>query len=123
MLVKTGTQAPRAALAMVPETGERWYLPELLRLRGECLWRQAELGRAAPRRRAKELEAACAEAASQGARFWALRACTSLARLMLSQGESRAARERLAAACEGFTEGRPLPDLEEARQILREEGA
>jgi predicted ATPase len=120
---KEATAILDAALAMVAETGERWYLPELLRLRGECLWRQAELEANSPSAAREQLEAACAEAASQGARFWALRASTSLARLMLAQGESRAACERLAAAGEGFTESRPLPDLEEARQILREEGA
>lgn len=112
-----------AALAMVAETGERWYLPELLRLRGLCFWRQAQVEEGSPAAAREQLEAACAEAAAQGARFWALRSCTSLARLMRVQGENAAAVERLSAACEGFGEGASLPDLEDARQVLREAGA
>ena len=112
-----------AALQVVGETGERWYMPELLRLEGECLWRQAELEGGDVSGAREKLEAACSQAASQRARFWELRACTSLARLMLGQGERQSAHDRLAAVCEGFQADHDLPDMAEARKLLSEMAA
>jgi class 3 adenylate cyclase/tetratricopeptide (TPR) repeat protein len=109
-----------AAQELVGETGERWYLSELIRLEGECMEGQTGLGEGDLRAARAKLEAACSEAASQRARFWELRACTSLARLMLRQGERQAAHDRLAVVCDGFQDAHHLADMTAARELLAE---
>jgi predicted ATPase len=103
------------ALEWAQRTGERWFEPELHRLKGEWLLRH---------RRGTETmaEAAFARAISnaveQKARFWELRACISLARLYDGRGDPGCAREVLAPVCAWFSEGFDLPDLQEARALL-----
>ncbi|MGO8918596.1 MAG: AAA family ATPase [Stellaceae bacterium] len=105
----------RAALDMVERTGERFFEPELHRMRGEWLIahrRDAQV-------RAEELfRKALAMARQRGAKLWELRAAMSLGRLWLSQGKDTNAREVLAPIYAGFTEGFDTPDLAEARTLL-----
>jgi class 3 adenylate cyclase/tetratricopeptide (TPR) repeat protein len=56
----------------------------------------------------------------QKAKFWELRATTSLTRLLKSQGKTQDAREMLAEIYNWFTEGFELPDLKDAKTLLDE---
>jgi predicted ATPase len=94
---------------------QRWYLPELLRLKGEML-----LQRGPDRSSLAEgcFEAAGELAREQGALFWELRIALSLARLRVNQRRQNDARQILAAVYDGFTEGFGMADLRAARAML-----
>lgn len=102
-------------LALVEQTGERWFEAELHRLRGELLL-------ALPRADRTEAEAcfhrALWVAREQDARLWELRAGASLARLWRDRGQWAEARDLLAPVYGWFTEGFDTPDLREARALL-----
>jgi predicted ATPase len=55
---------------------------------------------------------------AQGARGWALKALTSLTRLIAERGERQQARDRLTAIYADFTEGFGTPDLQDAKALL-----
>jgi predicted ATPase len=96
-------------LQRVEDTGERWIWSEVQRVRGEVTHETAA---------AEALfEAALAVAEQQGARAWALRAATSLARRRRS-----AADEVLKPLLASFTEGGGTQDHVEARSVLRDCG-
>jgi predicted ATPase len=103
------------ALARVNRTGERWFEAELHRLKGEALLAYSS-------ERAGEAEAcyqqALAVAHKQGARFWELRATTSLARLWAEHGERQKTHDLLAPIYGWFTEGFETPDLADAKALL-----
>jgi predicted ATPase len=96
-------------------TGERLYLPEVLRLKGRVL-------RALPRpndddaevwfRRSLELSR------DQGARGWELRAATDLAASLADRGEDENARAILRPVFGQFTEGLDTADLVAAKRLL-----
>jgi adenylate cyclase len=101
------------ALALVEETEERFWEPEVRRLRAETLGALGnEAGAEASFLKAIEV------ARGQGARSWELRAATGLARLWMRQGKDEQARELLAPIYGWFTEGFDTPDLVEARELL-----
>jgi predicted ATPase len=105
------------ALASADSGLERWYVPELLRLKGTLILREArDDGRDT---RARDcFEQALIVAREQGALFWELRAATSLARLLADQNNPKAARNVLASTFSRFTEGFATPDMREARELL-----
>jgi predicted ATPase/DNA-binding winged helix-turn-helix (wHTH) protein len=96
--------------------GQGWYLPELLRIRGELLLQDARLrtGTAAETCFLESIETA----RQQGALFWELRSALSLARLRLTQDRADQARQILAPICGQFTEGFETADLRAAREVL-----
>ncbi|HEY1926156.1 MAG TPA: winged helix-turn-helix domain-containing protein [Caulobacteraceae bacterium] len=96
-------------LRRVEDTGERWIWSEVQRVRGE-LTRDAATAVAL-------FEAALAVAQQQGARAWALRAATSLARRRRG-----AAEDVLKPLLASFTEGFGTQDHVEARAVLRDYG-
>jgi predicted ATPase len=107
------------ALDIVGRTGERWFEAELHRLRGEALLKSFEPDHtedfaAASFRRAQEI------ASRQGARLWALRAGTSLARLWRDQGKRQQAHDLLAPVYGWFTEGFDAVDLKDAKLLLEQ---
>jgi DNA-binding SARP family transcriptional activator/Cdc6-like AAA superfamily ATPase len=103
------------ALAAVARSGERYFEPELWRLRGELLWRQG-----APLPEVAALfEQAVESAERSGARLAELRAMTSLCRLLQEQRRAAEARDRLAALLDWFPETLDSPDLREARALLQ----
>jgi hypothetical protein len=110
------------ALAMVEAgfgTSEAgWLAPELLRLRGELLLSQGEP--AAAEAVESFFRQALDLAHQQGALSWALRAATSLARLLRDQGRQAEAIVRLRPVFERFTEGFGAGDLIEAKRLLDE---
>ena len=59
-------------------------------------------------------------AQKQSAKSWKLRATTSLARLLTSQGRRDEARAMLADIYGWFTEGFDTPDLKDAEALLKE---
>lgn len=98
------------------ENGQVWYVPELLRIKGDVLLRQAGNGSAAAAEdcfnQAREM------AREQGALFWELRVALSLARLLRNQGRSADARTILQPVYDRFTEGFDTADLNLARVLL-----
>jgi DNA-binding winged helix-turn-helix (wHTH) protein len=98
------------------ETGLRWLDAELQRLKGELILLQGR--RTARTQAAASFHRALEIARAQGARFYELRAATSLARLCRghrNQGDARGALERIYAE---FTEGFETPDLQAAAACL-----
>jgi class 3 adenylate cyclase/predicted ATPase len=103
------------ALQMVERTGERWFLAELARQKGQLLLRQGYS------EAAEELyRQALGIAQEQEAKLWELRAAASLARLRRDQGRRAEAHDLLAPVYGWFTEGFETPDLKEAKALLDE---
>jgi predicted ATPase len=107
------------ALATVEKTGQRTHEPELHRIKGVLLLRQAVPD-------AFQAEAcfqhALVVARRQQARSWELRTALSLSRLWQQHGKRAAARELLAPIYSWFTEGFDTADLQEARALLENLG-
>jgi predicted ATPase/DNA-binding winged helix-turn-helix (wHTH) protein len=98
------------------EDGQRWYVPELLRIKGEVLLSQAPNEYAAA---AEDCFDQAGELArEQGALFWELRIAISLCRLRVMQGRGEAARQILAPVYERFTEGFGTADMRAAKVLL-----
>ena len=104
-------------LAHVERTGEKVEQAEMLRLKGEVLLMRD--GRATAEAE-RCFRAALEIARAQEARWWELRATTSLARLLDKQGKRDEARTILAEIYGWFTEGFDTADLKEARALLDE---
>ena len=103
---------------MVGRTDILCYEAEVHRLdRGELFLARSPLppgGRAVVFPRASNMPA------QQRAKFWELRAATSLARLWRDQGRHAEARDLLAPVYGWFTEGFDTLDLKEAKALLAE---
>ena len=103
------------AATVVETTQERWAEAEMHRLRGTLLLSMHEHAAAEDSYRR-----ALAVARRQSAKFWELRAATSLARLWRDQGKRDEARDLLAPVYGWFTEGFDTLDLKEAKALLDE---
>jgi predicted ATPase len=103
--------------AEIERTGQHWFDAELHRQRGELLLRRAP---ADPDGAETAFMRAVKIARSQQTRTFELRAASSLARLWRGQGKRTEARDLLAPAYRGFTEGFDAPDLTEAKALLDE---
>ncbi len=88
---------------------------ETLRIRGEVLLKQRNVNLAEA-----DFRDAIALSQSMNAKAWQLRATTSLARLLASQGRRDEARSMLAAIYNWFTEGFDTADLKDAKALLEE---
>jgi hypothetical protein len=104
--------------AGVGEDSQLWYVPELLRIKGEVLLRQSS-DQAVPVAESC-FDQAAEMAREQGALFWELRIALSLARMRMTQGLAVAARQILAPVYHRFTEGFAAPDLRAAKALLDE---
>jgi tetratricopeptide (TPR) repeat protein len=124
LLAETEAEAgqPHAALATldvqlatIEQTGQRWFLAELHRLRGTILLQLRPSG-------AIEAEAAFKHAIeiarNQAAKLFELQAAVSLARLWRDQGKRAEARDLLGTIYNWFTEGFDAPDLKDAKALL-----
>ena len=104
------------ALARAERNEERWYQPELLRIKGEILLREG-LPNAL-----EEAETCFLESLEWSRRqqtiAWQLRGATSLARLYLKKSRTAEARKILAPVYSGFNQGLETADLKEARALL-----
>jgi predicted ATPase len=101
------------AARLLDMTQERWAEAEVHRVQGALL-------SALDKHAAAEVSynSALAVARHQKAKFWELRASTSLARLWRDQGKRTEARDLLAPIYGWFTEGFDTPDLTEAKRLL-----
>ncbi len=99
------------AEAHVRDTGERWYEPELYRLRGEIV--QAE----DPCKAEVSFQAAIDVARAQGAKLWELRATLGLATLWRREKKRAAARKLLEPIVSAFADDVDAPDLRAARAL------
>jgi len=101
------------ALQKVEQTDERWFEPELYRIKGETC---AVMSRDA------EAEAAFREATriakEQRAKLCELRACVSWARLWIDQGNRELAHKLLGPVYRSFSEGLETRELKEAKELL-----
>ena len=114
--VDDGLAAIESALSRCERNGERWYIPDLLRVRAELLLQQA--ADQAISRAEDYLRQSIDVAQEQGALFWELRAALSLARLRLTQDRRGDAKEVLVPVYEHFTEGFDIADMRSARAML-----
>jgi predicted ATPase len=105
------------ALALAEQHEEWWWVPELLRIRGEALASQddGESNNTAERELFRSLELA----RRQSALGWELRTAVSLFRLTRHGHSAEAAEQALATACERFSEGHGTRDFREAEDVLR----
>jgi predicted ATPase len=105
------------ALAIVDNTGGRYWEAELHRLKGELLLMQQ-------RQRMDEAEECFQQALNiarrQQAKSFELRAAMSLSRLWQHQGKHKEAHRLLSEIYGWFTEGFDTVDLEEAKALLDE---
>lgn len=99
------------ALALCEQTAERWFLPELLRIKGELLGRDAGPGAELLFRQALGL------ARRQGALALELRAALSLAGLLADGGRPGEAEDLVDSVQARFTEGHRTADLVRAAQL------
>jgi predicted ATPase len=105
------------ALAAAERGGERWFVAELLRTKGELLLH--ELGDQTLSAAERCFFAALEVAREHGALSWELRVALSLARLRLRQDRPDHARQLLAPVYNRFTEGFKTPDLRSASAMLQ----
>jgi class 3 adenylate cyclase/predicted ATPase len=108
------------ALAAANQREERRSEAEIFRLKGEVLLRQHDSNAAQAQ---SCFERAIEVARQQSAKSWELRATTSLARLLASQGRRNEAHAMLADIFDWFTEGFDTADLIDAKALLDELGA
>src|SRR5262245_32713609 len=116
--VENGRVAVDDGLDRCERNEELWYLPELLRVKGEILLRDGT-PQAAQTAEAIFLQS-LERARKQNVLSWELRTATSLARLWRSTGRLDDGRELLASVYGRFTEGFATPDLRAAKRILHE---
>lgn len=101
------------AEAFVRETGERFHLPELYRIRGDLLRSLGDTGAAT-----QAYQRAVATAAGSGARWLQLRAARCLARLWAECDQTEQAEAILGPLLAEQTEGADTPDVLEATSIF-----
>jgi predicted ATPase len=104
-----------AAIQTAEITSERFFEAELHRLRGETLLTLGKKGEAEA-----GLQRALTIAQQQQARWWELRAATSLAKYWHAEGKYAEAHSILELVCSWFTEGFDTPDLKRAKALLDE---
>jgi predicted ATPase/DNA-binding winged helix-turn-helix (wHTH) protein len=102
-------------LARSEARDEGWYLPELLRIKGELLVRR-DKGANADELFQRSLD----KARRQGALSWELRTATSLARLLKERRQRAEAAALLHPIYARFTEGNATADLQAAGALLDE---
>jgi predicted ATPase/DNA-binding winged helix-turn-helix (wHTH) protein len=103
-------------LASADHGGERFYYPELLRLKGELLLQQ-QTDQDDSGAEQSFLAALCL-ARQQGTLALELRTVTSIARLRVTQGRHDEARQTLRPVYDRFTEGFDTRDLVTAKNLL-----
>jgi predicted ATPase/DNA-binding winged helix-turn-helix (wHTH) protein len=117
-LIESGERAEAAAvleegLQRCELHGDRWFWPELLRLKGQLLRSEGSVEAAED-----YLRQAIAGGRQQGALFWELRAATQLADLHCQSGRAREGVEVLQPVFQQFTDHSESPDLAAARKLL-----
>ena len=115
-LVAEGLAAIEQAQAVADRIEERWFVLDLLRIKGELLLMRD--GSAAAATAEGLFGKALDWASGHDALSWELRAATSLARLLQGQGRSSEAIALLQPVYDRFTEGFETADLKAAKGLL-----
>jgi predicted ATPase/DNA-binding winged helix-turn-helix (wHTH) protein len=115
-----GLAAIDEALARSERNDERWYVAELLRIKGGLLLRQG--GPDAPREAERLFCESLDWSQRQQAAGWELRTAASLGALWRDQGRAEDARRLVSASCARFGDDLETADLRAARQLLSELG-
>jgi predicted ATPase len=110
-----GLEEVARALAIADETGERWYVSRIHRVRAELHLHSRDRSDEAVE---ASLRTAVDIARSQGAAAWELQAVTLLAQLMADRGERMSAYDLLAPLWARLASGPDTPDLREAAAVL-----
>ena len=105
------------AFLFTDRTGQRYYLAELHRLKGELLSGRDGSNAAAAE---QSFHSAIDISRKQGAKSWELRASISLARLLRDLNRREEARPLLTEVYGWFTEGLDTADLRDAKVLLQE---
>jgi DNA-binding winged helix-turn-helix (wHTH) protein/predicted ATPase len=108
------------ALGVAEQHENLWWQAEIYRLKGEFLLHRRHSNAAEAQ---GCFERAITIAQGQSAKSWELRATTSLARLLASQGRRDEGRSMLADIYNWFTEGFDTADLKDAKALLDQLGA
>jgi hypothetical protein len=104
------------ALSRSERNEEKWYVPELLRTKGEL----RRGGDDALAETIKHLQLSIEWSRRQETLSWELRTAISLARLHSQDKQANASRNLLGAVYDKFREGQTSADLVAARRILDE---
>jgi predicted ATPase len=116
--ISTGLTTISEALAQAIRNNELWFMPELLRVKGEIALLESASGVETV---AEECFAESLDLArQQKALSWELRSALSLARFRRTQNRTREARSLLGAVYSTFGEGFETADLKSAKQMLDE---
>lgn len=118
--VEEGLRVLDEALAVIHRNGERYYLAELYRIKGDLLLLQATERRLSPAVAEECFQQSIKIARQQKAKSWELRAVMNLARLYQDQSKRAEAHELLERIYSSFTEGFETADLREAKALLDE---
>src|SRR5262249_32611072 len=114
--IEKGLAAVDETLRRCKARQEQWYVPELLRIKGELMLKNAQ------HQFASSAEQCFLEALKlanqQGALFWELRNALSVARLWVQQDRKTDARQILAPVYGAFAEGPPIADAREAKALI-----
>jgi predicted ATPase/DNA-binding winged helix-turn-helix (wHTH) protein len=114
--ITEGLETLDDALERCERYEERWYIAELLRVKGEL---ELQRHSAAASSSAEDSFLQSIDwARRQGALSWELRAAMSLARLRRQQNRTTEARELLAPVCNRFAEGFETADFRAANALL-----
>ncbi len=105
----------QSAEMITEQTGERWFEPEMHRIRAVLLSRDAEPGASEP---VNSFRRALESARSIGAVGWELRAATGLANFLQAQAKPREALSILADARGKFAAEQTTADLRQADLLL-----
>jgi hypothetical protein len=100
------------AMAQAERNGERWFMPELLRIRGDFLLQAGDGAGAALLERSLEL------ARDQDALSWQLRGAMSLAKCWETRGKAESGRQLVSGLLDRFTEGATTADHVAARALV-----
>jgi len=109
-------QSIEEALGYAEHAGGNFYQAELHRVKGDILKAQGASVNVVE----QQYREAILRAQSQNAKWWELRASTSLAQLLHSQGKSKEARDILYPLLNWFAEGFDTPDITDAKTLLKE---
>ena len=119
--IDKGLAAADEALGRCQARQEQWYVPELLRIKGELMLKDGRGQAAASAEQC--FSDGLKLAGQQGAHFWVLRNALSLARLRAGQDRKTDARQILAPAYGPFAAGLQIADAREAKALLDGLGA
>ena len=114
--IEKGLEAVDETLRRCQARHEQWYVPELLRIKGELMLKDPQ------QHSVLSAEQCFTEALNlakqQGALFWELRNALSLARLRVRQDRNTDARQILEPVYLIFKEGFGIADIREAKALL-----